>query len=382
MENQEIEPSTIRRICQYAFSWLSLMYLASKKLDMEDNSLSFDPSGVGVQNGRFIGLPYTEQEARVVLQPVPWDVTVSFGEGTAGGPQNMLDVSSQLDLEDPRVPDAWKIGLFMRQPDAELAALSAALRADAKACISALEAGHNPAEDESLTGKIQQVNRGGEYQKEWVRTRTAALMEKGKLVGLVGGDHSCPLGFLEALTARHSSFGILQIDAHMDLRKAYEGFTYSHASIFRNALAYPEIAKLVQVGIRDYCREELDFAASQGDRIEVFFDHDLQESRFVGETWHGICQTIIAGLPKEVYLSVDIDGLNPSLCPNTGTPVPGGLTFDEALHLGETIIQSGRIIIGFDLCEVAGAPHYWDGNVGARMLYRLSNLLASSQGLA
>lgn len=343
---------------------------------------SFDPSGVGVQNGRFIGLPFSEEEARVVLLPVPWDVTVSYGEGTAGGPQNMLEASAQLDLEDPYVADAWQLGIFMREPDTQLATLSAALRKEAKKCIDALEAGFSSEHDHDLLTSLRKVNEGGAFQMEWVRSQCDLLINKGKLVGLVGGDHSCPLGYLHALAGNRDGFGILQIDAHMDLRKAYEGFEYSHASVFYNALQIPQISKLVQVGIRDYCREELDRAAEQGERVAVFFDAYLNDRQFAGATWHSTCELIVAELPDAVYLSVDIDGLDPSLCPNTGTPVPGGRSLDEVLYLVRMVVQSGRTIIGFDLCEVAGAPFTWDGNVGSRLLYRLSNLMAASHGLA
>ena len=359
------------------------MYLSPKNMSEEVHNIqSFDPSGVGVHNGRFIGLPFSESEALIVLLPVPWDVTVSFGEGTASGPANILDASSQLDLEDPFVKDAWKLGLFMRQPDKELSMLSSALRKEARACIDALESGQRPDEDPSLKARIHKINEGGAFQMEWVRSSCEQLLRAGKLIGLVGGDHSCPLGFLQALADHHGEFGILQIDAHMDLRSAYEGFEYSHASIFYNALKIPAIRKITQVGIRDYCQEEIEMARQENTRVEVFFDHDLQDRKFSGETWKSICERIVSGLPQDVYLSFDIDGLDPSLCPNTGTPVPGGLMLDEALYLIRTVVASGRKIIGFDLCEVAGAPHVWDANVGARLLYRISNQMAISQGMA
>jgi agmatinase len=86
-------------------------------------------------------------------------------------------------------------------------------------------------------------------------------------------------------------------------------------------------------------------------------------------------------LPEKVYISFDIDGLLPELCPNTGTPVPGGLTFDQAIYLLQTVVETGRTIIGFDLCETAGHPHEWDANVGARVLYKLANLMGKSQRL-
>jgi len=201
-------------------------------------------------------------------------------------------------------------------------------------------------------------------------------LEKGIYVGIIGGDHSVPLGFLKALAEKHSDFGILQIDAHHDLRNSYEGFTFSHASIFNNALEIQNISKLVQVGIRDYCDEEVEKVSDEGDRISVFYDQQLKENRFCGLNWNLQCEKIIKELPEKVYISFDIDGLDPKLCPNTGTAVPGGLEFSETIFLLKKLVESGRKIIGFDLCEVGN--NEWDASVGARVLFKLCNLMGKS----
>lgn len=341
----------------------------------------FDPNGVGLHNGHFIGLPFEEAEAQVVLQPVPWDVTVSFGEGTSTGPQNILDASAQLDLFDPDVADAWKIGLFFRPVDEDWLAESRRLRKKCQQYIQFLESGRNPQQFEEMETLRQELNEAGARHTQKVKETCSALLEAGKWVGLIGGDHSCPLGYLQALAERHNQFGVLQIDAHMDLRPAYEGLTYSHASIFYEALRIPQIKKLVQVGIRDYCEEEYQFAHQQPDRIHVWFEHERQEALFQGEGWQSICRDWIDDLPEKVYISFDVDGLEPSLCPQTGTPVPGGLTWAEALFLLRELEHSGRTIIGFDLCETAGLGSPWDGNVAARLAYKLANLGAKSNGM-
>jgi agmatinase len=340
----------------------------------------FDPNGVGLNNGHFIGLPFTEEEAELVLLPVPWDVTVSYADGTANGPANILDASSQLDLLDPFVKEAWKMGLYMRHPDIYWFNKSQQLRPKAQAYIEFLENGGDLATSPAMQDILAEINTACAELRAWVRQETTALLDQGKLVGLVGGEHSVPLGYLDALAQRYPGMGILQIDAHMDLRKAYEGFTYSHASIFYNALQINDISKLVQVGIRDYCEAEERIVAESGHRVVVFYDHELKARIYEGEPYHVICQEIVSKLPQHVYISFDIDGLLPFLCPNTGTPVPGGLDFNQALYLIRQVVESGRKIIGFDLCEVAGQPHEWDGNVGARVLYRLANLAGHSQG--
>ncbi|RMG84747.1 MAG: agmatinase [Bacteroidetes bacterium] len=342
----------------------------------------FDPNGVGLKNGHFIGLPFDEASAQIVLFSVPWDVTVSFADGTATGPQNILECSSQLDLYDPDVPDAWKTGLFMVPPSAEWLARNEAYRARARAYIEFLENGGDVAASPAMQKELAALNEACAALRNYVFTETRKYLDAGKMVGVVGGEHSVPLGFLEALGARHDDWGILQIDAHMDLRAAYEGFTWSHASIFYNALKINSLSKLVQVGIRDYCDAEKAMADASGGRISVFYDQDIKEDMWSGRSFASICEEVVRQLPAKVYVSFDIDGLDPALCPHTGTPVPGGFSFEQALFLLKTLAKSGRQIIGFDLSETAGLGHDWDGNVGARILYKLSNWMAATNGLA
>jgi agmatinase len=339
----------------------------------------FNPSGVGQKNGNFIGLPFNEDTARVVLLPVPWDVTVSYREGTALAPQAILDASVQLDLYDPDIEDAWKLGIFMLPVKVELLKARNKWRPKAEEYINFLEADGKIDEDERMQALLSEINGACAEMNEKVWQQTKKWLDQNKLIGLVGGDHSVPLGLLKALSEKHDEFGILQIDAHHDLRDSYEGFIWSHASVFYNALQFNSISKLVQVGIRDYCEEEVDFVDSQNERISVFYDHQIKEGIFNGTPWNVQCGKIIEELPDNVYISFDIDGLDPKLCSGTGTPVPGGLEFYEANYLIKKLVESGRKIIGFDLCEVGN--HEWDANVGARILYKLSNWTGRSQGL-
>ncbi len=341
----------------------------------------FDPNGVGLNNGHFIGLPYTEEDAQIVLLSAPWDVTVSYADGTARAPENILKASTQLDLYDPFLPDAWKMGLYMRPADEAWLAKNDSLRPLAKTYIDFLEEGGKLEDDAHMQAHLAEINIACDSFRYEVKAQTAALLDQGKKVGLIGGEHSVPLGFLQALAERHQDFGILQIDAHFDLRKAYEGFTYSHASIFYNALQLPQISKLVPLGIRDYCHEEVEFVADQKGRIHPFYDHDIHTTLFTGGNWHQLCRAISDALPRQIYISFDIDGLRPDLCPQTGTPVPGGLQFEQAIYLLHHLVTAGHQIIGFDLCEVGGTPHEWDGNVGARLAYRLANLMGKSNHL-
>lgn len=342
---------------------------------------NFDPNGVGLKSNNIFGLPFTEEQAELVLLPVPWEVTVSYRVGTAQGPDHIFDAAMQVDLFDPDVKDGWKKGFYMLPVDKNIRKKSDYLRQCAELILSHMVDGGEVSENEQLTGKLNEINTNGEVLRDWVYEMTSGLLKKGKKVGLIGGDHSTPLGFIKALGNVHSDFGILQIDAHADLRIAYEGFTYSHASIMYNVLKeVPQVKKLVQVGIRDYCDEELQIINESNGRVHTFFDKDIKEQQYEGATWKSICQQVIDALPQKVYISFDIDGLDPKLCPNTGTPVPGGFEADQVFYLFKMLKASGRELIGFDLNEVSNGYQSGDSIdsiVGARMLFKLCNYMVA-----
>ncbi len=336
---------------------------------------NFDPNGLGVK-GNLFGLPIKPEEAELIIIPVPWEVTVSYQEGTAQGPQAILQASFQVDLFHHEIKEAWKTSIAMLPLAHDLLNENNQLRQLAKTHIASLEVGKDPEPGKVVTTKI---NEASENLNIYVKKLCSRYLNERKLVGLLGGDHSTPLGLLRALSEKFDRFGILQLDAHADLRKAYEGFTYSHGSIMFNALKLPAVNRLVQVGIRDYCQEELNVIDRSMGRVKTFFDVDLKANLYQGKSWHSICQEIVKELPPLVYISFDIDALDPKLCPNTGTPVPGGLEFSEAIYLIRAVVKSGRKIIGFDLCEVAPEANEWDANVGARILWELSQWTVASQ---
>lgn len=346
----------------------------------EEKIQQFDPNGLGIDNGNLFGLPFDAQDAHIVIIPVPWEATVSYRTGTAKGPQAILDASLQVDLFDSEMPDAWKMGIAMLPIEEQISLDSDTYRDLVTQVLDELEEkGTLSADFEPI---IKEINLGGENLKNWIKGQALELMEQGKKVALLGGDHSTPLGLMEALSEKYENYGILHIDAHCDLREAYEGFTYSHASIMYNALKYPQVSALIQVGIRDFCEAEYQLAQNSNERVRIHDFRSIEKARFMGENWHQITEKIISNLPQNVYVSFDIDGLDPSLCPNTGTPVPGGFMFEEAMYLIERVVASGRTIVGFDLNEVAPSEHdEWDANVGARVLYKLCNFMGKSNGL-
>lgn len=338
----------------------------------------FNPDGVGIDNGTYFGLPFEPRTAELVLVSVPWDVTVSYGAGTVYGPDAVIEASTQLDFHDPYCPGLWRRGIATADVDYTLQENSLRLRSDAARVIAHLEEGGST-DDDYVVRKIRRVNEGCAEMNENVRMQAERWLAEGKIVGLVGGDHSTPYGLLRALGERCGEFGILHLDAHCDLREAYEGFAYSHASIMFNVLRdIPGVSRLVQVGVRDFCASEAARAASDS-RIVSFDDRTLAAARFGGVAWSEQCRRIVDELPEKVYVSFDIDALSPELCPHTGTPVPGGLSFDEAVWLLDTLACSGRRIVGFDLVEVAPAPEERiDAITGARILWKLCGLTLKS----
>lgn len=348
----------------------------------QDKINSFDPSQPGLADESIFGLPFTADESEIIIIPVPWEVTVSYGGGASEGPAAILDASFQVDLHHQEFPELWKLGMYLDMTDQTLkwGKESEKYKGLAQPIIRALESGEIVETFPVLQNDLDKINKACRNLHDEVRERTIYWMDRGKKVVLLGGDHSTPLGYYEALASANDNFGILHLDAHMDLRIAYEGFKYSHASIMYNALQIPQISRIVQVGIRDFCKQEVEVAFERG--VIIHTDSDLKAETFRGITWEQQCDEILAALPEKVAISFDIDALYPWYCPNTGTPVPGGLSFEQAAYLISRLAHSGKQIIGFDLVEVAPGDDDWDGNVGARMLFHMCGALAKNAGLA
>jgi len=344
---------------------------------------NFDPDAAATGDGLF-GLSTPVEEANLVVIPVPYDATTSYRPGTARGPAAVLEASKQVDLEDLQYGPVWRAGIAMLPIPRDIAALSKKTRAAAEPVI---EAGGAEPGNRAHAKALAAVNAASEKVNAHVAKEARAILDRGAIPALLGGDHASPFGLIRELAERHPGLSVLQIDAHADLREAFEGFTYSHASIYHNVMTrIPKVGKLVQVGIRDFGSRERAFVDQSKGRVECFYDQHLRDRQFAGGprgAWSALCADIVKSLPKEVYISFDIDGLTPDHCPYTGTPVPGGLTFPEVCHLLEVLSKSGKKVVGFDLCEVApGTPgDDWDANVGARVLYKLLGCTLRTQGL-
>lgn len=353
--------------------------MAKKAKATATEAKKFDPTTTISSDFGIFGIPLSEDDCRVVLLPVPWEVTTSYGVGASNGPRIIRSASEQIDLFDYETKNAFEAGYFMKDISKSVLAKSVKYKKIAQKVIKLKT---NQSKDAAQIKKLTaEVNKASRELTDWVYKETHKILKQGKLFGLVGGDHSTPLGAIKAICEKYShngqsDVGVLHIDAHSDTRKAYQGFEQSHASIMYNVMNLPlKPIKLVQVGIRDFCEEEYEFIQSRHD-IKTFFDMAVKQRQLKGESWASIAADIINELPQKVYISFDIDGLDPRFCPSTGTPVIGGLSADEVFFLFNLLAQSGRQIVGFDLNEVSSGSakeSEWDGNVGARMLYKLCN---------
>ena len=271
--------------------------------------------------------PRPADQARFHVIPVPYEATVSYAGGTANGPEAILDASDQLELYDGTSYPGEK-GIFTQRPV-------------------------------DCSGAPEQV-------MENVRKAVLAALDAGAMPVVLGGEHSLTYGEMAALKERYGRFGVIQFDAHADLRDSYEGSKWSHASVMRRAVKDLDLP-LVQLGNRIYCREELEARKEYG---VLSWDAPYL-------CRHGIPGNLIPeDFPRNIFITFDVDGLDPSIMPETGTPVPGGLDWYMALDLAARAIQ-GRRVLGFDVVELAPREgHIVSDFAAASLTYALMGLAA------
>ena len=246
------------------------------------------------------------ETSKVLIWPVPFEKTVSYGRGTAGGPHAIIDASRYMEIYDEEIGgETAEIGIHT---------------------LPAIDADREP--DEMIPAIQREAGR---------------LLESGKFLCMLGGEHSISAPVVRAFKEKYSDLSVLQIDAHADLRQDYEGTPHSHASAMRRIV---EVCPAVQVGIRSLSIEEARIAPTLPTRI--FYAKDITGRL----DW---IDAAVDSLTTEVYLTIDIDGLDPSLVPSTGTPEPGGLTWYETLHLIQTLAMK-RNVVGMDLVELSPSP--------------------------
>ena len=312
----------------------------------------------------------SSDEAKLVVVSVPWSVTSDYGHGAAYTPDAIIEVSNRKDLYDIRRDISYYGAVATAEIDYNIQECSGRLGHEAERIALSIE--ESDTIGERTLSRIERVNIGfGEMQASVYR-QVRRIAKSGKQVAVVGGDQSVAFGAVKALSEYHKSIGVLNIDAHADLKQENVPYIYSHTTVMRNiAEELPHVERIVGVGVRDIAHDELAFA-SANDKIKLFFSEELAARRFEGETWGKICDELCEALPEKVYISFDIDALKIEFCHNTNAPVPGGMTFDEVIYLINRVVATGHTIVGFDITEVVpNLDNAMDANVASRLLGKM-----------
>lgn len=338
-------------------------------MDLKEDTLQADEP--------LFGNPLSFEDSQLVIIPAPWEPTTSYKGGTSHAPSLIRQASHQMDYFHEVYKDAYPKGIYYKDLNPEIEPLH---EKALKVCEDVQEQLTSPEGPNAQFDKnLKLANDYSEKFNSIIYNESQEILKAKKIPALFGGDHSCPYGLMKALSENYKEWSILHIDAHFDLRIAYQGFEHSHASIIYNStqLKNPP-SKIAHVGIRDFSESEYNYANTHGHFS--WTDKVLKKREFHGESWLKTVEEILKPLSKNLYISFDIDGMDPQYCPQTGTPVPGGLTYNQATQMIEKVSEHFNII-GFDLVEVATQPgdyESWDINVGTRMLFELCLATLSS----
>lgn len=304
------------------------------------------------------------EESQIIILGVPWEVTTHVG-GTVNGPLSIQKLSQELDAYDPEIQDNPRnYGMHFRILN-ELQKQNNLYRPLAKKVIFEQDQTH-----------LEEINQACAKMVQTVRRETKEILDSKKHFGLIGGDHSTTEGAVIEISKHYNNdIGLLHFDAHADMYDAYQGFKHSHASVIRNIVQSDHCPKtVVQVGIRDLCEEEAHFISDHSN-IHCFFDYQIKNQLFNGASWAEVIKPIIEKLPKNIYISLDVDVMTWTYAPHTGYPVPGGLTYNQITFLISQLKAAGINIIGFDVNEVARPCleefNEWNAVVGTRLVYKL-----------
>lgn len=291
------------------------------------NTLGMDRNFLGIEDEHS-----KLDDAQIVIVSAPYEHTVSYGRGTGRGPEAILEASHYVEFwdEEFRRELCFEKGIATIEP----IDFGGAADADALAII-----------EEQVRG----------------------LLARDKFVVTLGGEHTISAAPIKAHLERYPELTVLQIDAHSDLRNEYEGTRFSHASVMARVLEFLPASSIVQAGIRAQCREEYELIEREG--INTFFGYEIRQGVY-GQSWK---ERVLDALGPEVYITFDIDGLDPSIMPSTGTPEPGGLLWDETIQLMK-LIGKHRRIVGFDVVELAPVPDVaWPDFLAAKLVSKMLN---------
>jgi agmatinase len=289
----------------------------------------------------FLGLDdaySTYEHSSALILPIPYEGTVSYGQGTREGPRAIIHASQQVELYDRELDDepALTYGIHTL-----------------------------PFLAPAVGGPADMVTAIAACAEEHMRTSTT---DKGKLLVGLGGEHTVSAGIAQAVRAIYGDFVLVQIDAHSDLRESYEGSPYSHASVSKRI--FDMGATIAQFGIRSICREEIDLIRGERERLRVWFAEDVHAGGHLAPL-----AELVRG--RNVFLTIDLDGLDPALIAATGTPEPGGLTWSQTLDIVRTVAEAGNVV-ATDCVELAPIPgQHASDFLAAKLVYKVIGLVLS-----
>lgn len=287
----------------------------------------------------FLGLDAADSDyerSAALILPIPYEATVSYGQGARGGPDAIIRASQQVELYDREFDDepALTYGVHTLPALAPVVSGPAAMVEAIAACATR----------HLRTGKL--------------------------LVGL-GGEHTVSVGIARAVQALGRPFVLVQIDAHSDLRDTYEGSPYSHACVARRVLDLG--AEVIQLGIRSVCREEIDLIRSGAYPLRVFFAEDVHAGQHLPTLGQ-----LVRG--RDLFVTIDLDGFDPALVPATGTPEPGGLLWDQVVSIVRVLAEEGRVV-ALDCVELAPIPgQHASEFLAAKLVYKAISLALRKRG--
>lgn len=281
------------------------------KMQIPDNFLGLEEEYTGYEN------------ARVVILPIPYEATVTYCKGAGKGPNAIIDASKQVELYDREIgKNASDIGICT---------------------LNAVKSEKNP-----------------EKMVENVYAAVKTEIDNNKFVVVLGGEHSITAGAARAFKEKFSDLSVLQIDAHSDLRDEYEGSKFNHACVMKRV--FDMKIPFIQVGIRSFCDEEADFI--KRNKLKPFYVEDIRNDN----AW---MDKAVSQLTKNVFVTIDMDGLDPSIMPSTGTPEPGGLEWYTVLDLLKKVAKA-KNIVGFDVVELAPIDNlHFPDFLAAKLTYKL-----------
>lgn len=338
---------------------------------MEMNFLKKVLGGDTVIDGGYYFCDNTPTDkADVVIISTPWSVTSDFGRGATYTPDAIIEASVKSGIYDALSGVSLAGRISTVEINYDIQELSEHLGREAER-VKHYGADASSLMTEHYARKVAHIDEGFATMQQSTYEEVKRYAEQGKCVAVIGGDHSVAYGAVKAIAECHGGVGVLFIDAHADFCQG-EPFRFTHRSIARNIIEdISLVERLVAVGVRDISPEEA-LSIESSPKSEIFLAERLASERFEGRSWGELCREIVERLPQQVYISFDIDALKIEFCHNTNAPVPGGMTFDEVIYLINSVVESGRKIVGFDISEIVPNLEYtMDATVGARLLSKM-----------